>query len=289
MFAKLLKYDMKAVWRLGWISAVIVPIAAVIAAFSSRYYKTAVANNSEDLFDVLSSLISGLLIFACFAAIFLSFVLTAILVFVRFFKNFFTDEGYLTFTLPVTRAKLLFSKTLSAFIWFTAHFLLILISLAVFFLLNTAPEADDVLINPQFYENASLAFEFYFSNTGGWSIAIVAEIFFLILFILFMSVTLIQLSITIGSVIAKKAKIIVSIGIYYLINTIMTLFWQAIYMMFALCTASSSFDNVMIGTANELGAVVTIVLLIVLAICAAFTSLFYCCTQNLLERRLNLA
>jgi hypothetical protein len=156
-------------------------------------------------------------------------------------------------------------------------------------LFNSPPKADDILINPQFYVNLADAFEFYFSNTGGWIIAIVAEIFFLILFILFMSVTLIQLSITIGSLIAKKAKIIVSIGIYYLLNTGMTIFWQAIYMLFALCTASSSFDNVMIGTANELGAVVTIVLLIVLAICAAFTSLFYCCTQNLLERRLNLA
>lgn len=36
---------------------------------------------------------------------------------VRFYKNFFTDEGYLMFTLPVKTSDLLFSKLLVAVLW----------------------------------------------------------------------------------------------------------------------------------------------------------------------------
>ena len=50
-----------------------------------------------------------LLVIACVMAIIASAVVTELLVFVRFYKNFFTDEGYLTFTLPVSRKDLLLS------------------------------------------------------------------------------------------------------------------------------------------------------------------------------------
>ena len=287
MLKKLLKYDMRAVWRLGWISAVIVPIAAIIAAFSTRFLSTPF--DDTDFLGAIAIIFAALLLFASVIAVILSFVLTMILVLARFYKNFFTDEGYLTFTLPTTRSKMLFSKTLNAFIWFTAHILLIIASFAVYLLLAPRPDSDEILISPFIYEQLADLFSLIFKGIGVWIIVIFALLFICMLVMLLMSITMLQLSITIGSVIAKKAKIIVSIGIYYAINTALTMFWQLVYTSFSLTVFSSAADTVSISSTGEMGAVVSLVLLIFIAINAVIASLLYCFTQNLLDRRLNLA
>ena len=287
MLKKLLKYDMRAVWRLGWISAVIVPIAAIIAAFSTRFLSTPF--DDTDFLGAIAIIFAALLLFASVIAVILSFVLTMILVLARFYKNFFTDEGYLTFTLPTTRSKMLFSKTLNAFIWFTAHILLIIASFAVYLLLAPRPDSDEILISPFIYEQLAELFSLIFKGIGVWIIVILALLFICMLVMLLMSITMLQLSITIGSVIAKKAKIIVSIGIYYAINTALTMFWQLVYTSFSLTVFSSAADTVSISSTGEMGAVVSLVLLIFIAINAVIASLLYCFTQNLLDRRLNLA
>ena len=285
MFLKLLKYDVKSVWRIWWIMAASVFGMSLLGGVSLRLIITLM--EEEKL--VLLILLSGLLLIGCFMAILASTIITELLIYVRFYKNFFTDEGYLTFTLPTTRSKMLFSKTLNAFIWFTAHILLIIASFAVYLLLAPRPDSDEILISPFIYEQLADLFSLIFKGIGVWIIVILALLFICMLVMLLMSITMLQLSITIGSVIAKKAKIIVSIGIYYAINTALTMFWQLVYTSFSLTVFSSAADTVSISSTGEMGAVVSLVLLIFIAINAVIASLLYCFTQNLLDRRLNLA
>lgn len=44
-------------------------------------------------------------------------LLTLVLMVYRFYKNLMTDEGYLMFTLPVSRSQLIWSKLLVALVW----------------------------------------------------------------------------------------------------------------------------------------------------------------------------
>ena len=64
----------------------------------------------------LSLALSAVAIAALFAVVAFC-VVSTILVYVRFFKNFFSDEGYLTFSFPVPRRTLYLAKTVNAFIW----------------------------------------------------------------------------------------------------------------------------------------------------------------------------
>lgn len=282
MFKKLLKHDMKAVWRLAWISTIVVPIATLVATVATRIVQQELNN------DAILVLFATLSIGASYIALILSFVLTEILVMIRFYKNFFTDEGYLTFTLPAKRSTLLLSKTLSAVIFFTAHTLLFIGALCTYMLFAPLPESPLELIDTRIYESIWELFTLVFDAYNVWTIVIIIEAFALMLAIIVMNIALIQLSITIGSVIARKAKIIVSIGIYYAINTALTTFWQFMYIMF-LMVAELASDVVSFSSTVQSGAAVAILMLIIISINAIVASLLYCFTQNLLDRRLNLA
>lgn len=286
MFKKLLKHDMKAVWRVGWISAVIVPVATILAILSTRLLN---ANNSNDTMPIIvAKLFAGILLFASVLGIILSYIFTMILVLLRYYKNFFTDEGYLTFTLPTTRSMLLLSKTLNAFIWLTAHAILIIAALATYILFFPSDEAKYSIVNFEAYKNIARLFSMAFDSIGIWSIVIIALAFMTILIMIIMSITILQISITIGSVIVKKAKIIASIGIYYAINTALSMFWQFIYIAF-LSTMFSSSSAVSISKGGEVGAVIALIILLYIAITAVIASLLYCLNQTLLNRKLNLA
>lgn len=61
--------------------------------------------------------------------------ITSILVVVRYYKSLYTDEGYLTLTLPVTRGQLLFSKGLVACIWSILDFVIVIGGCAIIILI----------------------------------------------------------------------------------------------------------------------------------------------------------
>ena len=98
MLRKLLKYDLKAIFKFWWI---------VFGGFCDNILNT----YEGDAWSVYLMMSMGSL-----SGTFLNLalpVVTFVLIFIRFYKNFFTDEGYLTFTLPVSRRKLMLSKIIS--------------------------------------------------------------------------------------------------------------------------------------------------------------------------------
>ena len=112
MFRKVLKYDFRAVGRLWWILALALTWISVLGAIALR---SIISFTSMDMsrYTVLTEIMligAIIFLFASFIAICASGLLTQLLVYYRFYRNFYTDEGYLTFTLPVSRKTLLLSK-----------------------------------------------------------------------------------------------------------------------------------------------------------------------------------
>lgn len=95
MFAKLLKYDLRAVFKYWWMAAV---ASAIIAALGGICIS--IVNVDYTKYGALQT-IATLGIVLAVIGIVIFFTLSEILVLVRFYKNFYSDEGYLTFTLPV--------------------------------------------------------------------------------------------------------------------------------------------------------------------------------------------
>lgn len=294
MFGRALKYDMKAVWKLWWIIAVSVAALTVISSFVMRF-----VISMADKLEYASSLLSVVWGFAVLflvmsiVVIFASSIGTVILVLVRFYKNFFTDEGYLTFTLPVSRAKLFFAKITNAMIWTLLHN--VLLTLCVMLMLLIAPPPDNgAFINPIIYRGIGefLTFIFEIIGTEGvlWILLYMIEGMILLFISSLINVCLLHLCITVGAVIAKKAKVIAGIGIYYGVNilfsTILSIFGNlfTVGMMGGFIEIMSS-----IGSGRGVMSIIAVMILFAIAIFATVAVSLYLATLDMIRNKLNLA
>jgi hypothetical protein len=66
---------------------------------------------------------------------------TLFLVARHFYTNIYSDEGYLTMTLPATVTQHIISKTVSGFIWLMINALVMLIGVALIVFLGRRPMA----------------------------------------------------------------------------------------------------------------------------------------------------
>ena len=284
MFKKLLKYDMKAIWNVWWILAVSVLGVSTVAAFLLRF----VIRNITDPTLSFPTSIAMLVLFLLFMGIFMSILVTELLVHFRFYKNFYTDEGYLTFTLPTSRKMLLASKAVNALIWECLHLVLYLICALIFFVISPPP-ADGGVFNPVVFERIGSFFSAFWGNHGAWTLLYALEVLLLTLLSGCFSISLIQFCITVGSVIAKKMKLLAAIGIYYLVNMVLSFLFEFVFVfggislvdgMIMLLADANPFVNHM---------AISVALLCGCAITATLACTFYCMTLSKLERKLNLA
>lgn len=220
---KMLKHDLKAIWPV-W--RIVAPVVFVLSALAGAMVGLGYAEYK--FFEPINGLfmLSAYLIESYWPIILSAFsMLITVLIVVRYYKNFFTDEGYLTFTLPVSRTSLLNSKILMALIWLAA-------TAAVCLLSNFAYSFMVELIMPED------AFSFG-SLTAELMEDVIRSIFaaeerlhisFFLIELLFMGIAwtvagllLLFLCITIGAVIVKRAKLVLGLGIYYGANAVIVI------------------------------------------------------------------
>lgn len=223
MLKKLLKYDLKSMVRL------LVPLS--LAVIGTTIAGTAALRGIQSVNDVrqgswiLNSTLAILFastILALIAYVFFS----QILIMYRYYTNLFTDEGYLTFTLPAKTSSVLTAKVINAIIWSTYTFVILFLCIFIYAAFGSA---DTGLINVEFFSGIkrflNAAAEEY---SAGIIVKYVIEgIVFYIVAMLYSTLS-IYLALTIGSIIAKKHKILASIGIYYAINTVMSMFMMIV-------------------------------------------------------------
>lgn len=133
MLGKLIKHEFRALSRLLIPLHILLLIVCVCGRFMFQ------ASTTMDLPNVLVIIsliffISLLVIVPC---------ITSILIVVRYYKSLYTDEGYLTLTLPATRGQLLFSKGFVACIWSLLDFAIVIAGCAI------------VIIIPQVAQNSA--------------------------------------------------------------------------------------------------------------------------------------
>lgn len=217
MFAKLLKYEWKSNAKLLGIlsaAAVLLGILGTVVsdiAFSLIYNAFVFEDDAIEITFGLSLLFVLLFILLSIAAYSVSvqFVLAY-----RFYKNKYTDEGYLTFTLPVTSKDIFMSSAVNMTIWFSISAVIGFVSMvgifgAMFYNIRFFNDIDDII---------ELMFHSLTVTESALLIVQIASILVSSAASLLVSVVSIITSITIGSVIVKKHKILTSVGIYFAIN-----------------------------------------------------------------------
>lgn len=267
MLKKMLKYDLRAIFKFWWIGAVVCLSGGILDGFCQREMYSVVETNY--LLQSAAELVQGLI----YTSYVLFVLLTLVLFFIRFYKNFFTDEGYLTFTLPVSRKHLLNSKLLSGIIAMFATigvlFTAIIISAVIFSYGD--PLEEEIIV-----ENQLTATELYY-QIAYWLEGITLGALVVVLTVIFMG-----FCITFGSTIVKKGKLFASIGIFYgASSTVMTIF--ELCLIFSL----PGLLNANQPAPSDLSLLLMLTCLIFFF--AMLCALFYTLQYRMLERKLNLS
>lgn len=134
MLGKLIKHELQANYKLMLIThAFILLLSLVLSA--SIWLSSASTDSGLSLTNGIMSFYV-ILLFVAMTAI--SVFGTQVYIAVRFYRNFFTDEGYLMFTLPTTPAQLLHSKIITGIILIFFNLIVVCISaIIVYFTLIT--------------------------------------------------------------------------------------------------------------------------------------------------------
>lgn len=114
MFKKLLKYDFKYSKRFGIPILIALAVTCLIASIDVVVLNSGAFD--DDNFGFLEILVTVTLSFSALAAVG-AIVGTQIIIYENFYKSLLTDEGYLTFTLPVKAKDIIFSKMTNGAIW----------------------------------------------------------------------------------------------------------------------------------------------------------------------------
>lgn len=222
MLLKLFKYDFKSSARFGIPILIAIAAATILGCINAA---VTVGNaGTESTFDTVTNApFDEMLIFASMGGLVLiAFALAAaasvmsILLLVQYYRSTVSDEGYLTFTLPVTPAQILWSKLLNVTVWsaFTGIALVIAASCIIGTGVLTAGIGED------FVNTFAELFSFLGSSFGQSGLTIVllcllgAASFVSNNLMLFMAITF-------GSVIVRKHKALASVAMIFGINFVM--------------------------------------------------------------------
>lgn len=274
MFAKLLKYEWKATAKtLGFLSLAALGVG-VLGTLDMRFMITSFNSDTNPLLAVISTF---LLIGTILTLIVYAFAVT-ILLLARFYRNKFTDEGYLTFTLPVSSHQLVLSTALNMFFWSLISSAVLLCAFFMIFFIGTA---ETGLFNQEIldafrmvFDEFSYAFESIGWNAGTTVLAIAALVASM-LESLFLPIA----AVTMGASLAKKHKILAAFGIFYGINMVCSIFSSATSAFGSALTVSSA----SLQLTNNLNLVFGLVTSLVIAVGS------YLLTTWMMNKKLNLS
>ena len=244
MFAKLLKYEWKANANLLWILSACALGVGLLGAGILRGITYVEDHMMNDVLGTLaSSSLSMLMVFVVISLGVYALAVQFINIW-RFYKNKFTDEGYLTFTLPVTSHQVFLSSFLVILAWMAISVAVLVISGGLMLLIGlNAPLKEVFQVLGKLF--SSLGEALMYIEQGGMP----GVVTFLVLCCLTVVVTpvyaivLLMTSITLGCVLAKKHKILATIGMYYAINMAVNIVSSIVNLVPTILMVSSSFNH----------------------------------------------
>ncbi len=266
MVKKLLKYEFSALFK------TLLPMWIILlsVAFVTRFIQ--IFENSGKTFGVFmwSSVI--MLIIAMIVCV----LMTVAVCTVRFYKNFYTAEGYLTLTLPVTHKKHIAAKIIAAFCTSVVSFL----SLIAAFMISTAGEVFGECVKAAVYLFKK-ATEYFKWNTPFYIIEclLVLVVVTVYVYLLFYA------CITVGQM-AKKNRILAAFGAffgYYIIKQII-----GTIIIVCIVVFNNFFEQLTLSMAAHPILSGHIILCGLLVLNSALAVLYFFITERLMKKRLNI-
>ncbi len=280
MLKKILRYDLKSIYKYWWIGAIACFALSLLGSFGISFL-----NSGKEIpvpIEIFSHISIILTIIGYIAFIFLA----QILVFVRFYKNLYSDEGYLTFTLPVKRITHLNSKLIMGTTTYLTTFVFCLLCGGMMLIIG--------------FRNDIFTKETYEAIIEGWKefkaifetktdvlifvSDILATIITAILTVM-VSNQFMYLCISVGATISKKAKVASAIALYYVAGSVAS-FLLSMFSIFV----SSAFANWLFAMPEkEYDIVFTLIPFTLMLFVSIISVAFYAIQYRLLDKKLNLS
>ena len=275
MFAKLLKYDLQSILKHWWIAAVV----SVCVAFAGGIC-ISIANVNYTSYSVLQD-IAELGIVVCCIGLAIFYVLSEILVFMRFYKNFYTDEGYLTFTLPVKKSQLLNSKTLMSLIVYVATALVLAFDVVLMFSVGIGDE----IFKDYIIRDILRTIREIIDIVGLYIPVYMIEAVILFVALRVLSALSIFICLTISAVIVRKHRVLAAIGIYYLLGGAVTGFVQTVLLRYNFYRV---FERLSELEKPQVLCSVMLIGFLVIGVAVVVSTALYMAQNWLLDKKLNL-
>lgn len=276
MLAKLIKYDMKALSRYLVVIHVMLLAAAVLGrvflvdgvfrgGFGPRTDSGAMREVADLIMGISIFLIIVLFMAACFG--------TLVLVGMYFYKNMFSDEAYLTHTLPVSRGQLLTAKTIAGSAWIFIDNILLIASIAILLLTGDMMDAA-------FDMEARVLGEMGFPDHIGYG-GIILSILVLIVVGAAGNALMLYVSVTVGQLFSNH-RALGAVVAYFCISTVVSLVSGLVGASIGLSASEAGDLTFLFGFCVKL-------FLGSAALEVALAVVFYIITLLLLRKKLNLS
>lgn len=283
MLKKVLKYDLKSIYKYWWIGAIACFALSLLGSFGISFL------NSGKEIPVPIEIFSYISVFLTIVGYVAFIFLAQVLVFVRYYKNFFSDEGYLTFTLPVKRITQLNSKLIMGTTTYISTFLTCLLCGGMMLLIG--------------FRNEIFTKETYEAIIDGWNefkeivLLDITALDIVLLIIVLLSLIIISilavmlsnqfmfLCISVGATISKKAKIVSAIGIYFFAGS-----WASFLLsMFSIFVSAAMTNWILDLPDNLFDIIFTLIPVIIMFFISIINVALYAIQYRLLDNKLNLS
>ncbi len=211
-------------------------------------------------------------------AILVCLVMSVVICIRRFYSNLFTNEGYLTFTLPVNNDQIIISKLLGNLVQSFLTDITVVVSVMI-------ATAGEVLV--ELFKAAGFLLEHYFTALKVDGAFYIFEFILLIIVSLISSFLLFYACITLGQT-AKKHRVLAAVGIYFgyyyacqILGTIFTIVFATYYEFF-------NFEPIINFISENPRASLHIGLVVMIILQAIIAFVYYIITRFVLKKKLNL-
>ena len=278
MFGRLLKHEFRASSGIMLLLSGIMLGIGAAAGLAVKFMNYFASNSTDGLALTMLFLASILFVIFSFIALIAYSIGTWIVLLIRFYQNKFTDEGYLTFTLPVSSHQILLSSYLNIAIWTVVVTLVAQLSVGLATLIGAS---STELFSPEALKKILSALgtipDYYLEIIDG-DVAVAILSVLNVLITAMGQLMMILMSITLGAVLAKKYKILAAIGFYYVGN-------MAISIITGVYTFVVTFAGVFTDSVNTYSLYILVPTLILRT---AVLIISYIVTIHFMSKKLNL-
>ena len=195
MVRKLMKYDFASFMRL------LLPVQLILLGIAALNRIVQLFESESNTYSIVFT--SSIVLYVI--SIIVALVLTLVVSVVRFYQGMYSNEGYLSHTLPVTPTQHIVSKLLTSVLFFLGTFL------SVFLSLNIVTLGE---MNIEIYKAIGFLFGRFFTYTH-WHMALyIVEVILLVLAVMISSLLCLYFCISVGQL-AQKKKILLAFGVYF--------------------------------------------------------------------------